>query len=73
MAPPVALAPGAAHDILRPRLGPLGAFFRPRTVAVVGASERPGSVGRTVLWNLLMLGEWFELYGGRARWNGTPP
>src|SRR6056297_2072096 len=32
---------------------PLDAFFKPRTVAVVGASEKPGSVGRTVLWNLI--------------------
>jgi len=23
-----------------------------------------------LLWNLLMLGEWFERYGGRARWDG---
>ena len=32
---------------------PLSVFFAPRTVAVIGASERPGSVGRTVLWNLV--------------------
>lgn len=32
---------------------PLDAIFRPRGVALVGASERPGSVGRTVMWNLL--------------------
>ena len=32
---------------------PLDVFFHPRSVAVVGASERPGSVGRTVLWNLI--------------------
>ncbi|HUJ29500.1 MAG TPA: bifunctional acetate--CoA ligase family protein/GNAT family N-acetyltransferase, partial [Myxococcales bacterium] len=28
-------------------------FFAPRTVAVIGASERPASVGRTVMWNLV--------------------
>jgi acetyltransferase len=28
-------------------------FFSPRTVAVVGATEKPGSVGRTLLWNLI--------------------
>jgi acetyltransferase len=37
--------PAAAH--------PLDPLFIPSSVAVIGASERPGSVGRTVLWNLL--------------------
>jgi acetyltransferase len=32
---------------------PLHSFFAPRGVAVIGASEREGSVGRTVLWNLV--------------------
>src|SRR5262249_7945295 len=32
---------------------PLDAFFRPNAVAVIGASETPGSVGRTLLWNLI--------------------
>ncbi len=32
---------------------PLAAFFSPKTLAVIGATERPGSVGRTLLWNLL--------------------
>jgi len=31
----------------------LNAIFRPKTVAVIGASEKPGSVGRTLLRNLL--------------------
>ena len=31
---------------------PLGAFFAPRSVAVVGATERPGSVGRALVENL---------------------
>jgi acetyltransferase len=31
----------------------LDAFFRPRAVAVIGATERPGSVGRAILWNLI--------------------
>ncbi|HLH18610.1 MAG TPA: bifunctional acetate--CoA ligase family protein/GNAT family N-acetyltransferase [Bryobacteraceae bacterium] len=34
------------------RQSPLGAFFAPRTVAVVGATETPGSVGRTLFANL---------------------
>ncbi|MCX6539524.1 MAG: bifunctional acetate--CoA ligase family protein/GNAT family N-acetyltransferase [Acidobacteria bacterium] len=32
---------------------PLENFFSPRTVAVVGATEKVGSVGRTILWNLI--------------------
>jgi len=28
-------------------------FFSPKTVAVIGATETPNSVGRTVLWNLV--------------------
>jgi acetyltransferase len=32
---------------------PLDVFFAPKAVAVVGATENPGSVGRTILWNLI--------------------
>jgi len=32
---------------------PLDAFFAPQTVAVIGASEEPSSVGRAILWNLI--------------------
>src|SRR5690349_20752252 len=42
-----------AHDVLRTEGHPLDAIFAPRSVAVVGASERPGSVGRAVLWSLV--------------------
>jgi len=31
----------------------LDAIFSPRSVAVIGATEREGSVGRTILWNLI--------------------
>ncbi|MFO7320105.1 MAG: bifunctional acetate--CoA ligase family protein/GNAT family N-acetyltransferase [Chloroflexota bacterium] len=31
----------------------LDAIFAPNNVAVIGASERRGSVGRTILWNLI--------------------
>ena len=44
---------GLAHDVFRQESHPLTRFFRPRTVAVIGATEAPGSVGRTLLWNLL--------------------
>jgi acetyltransferase len=42
-----------AHDVLGYERLPLDAIFRPETVAVVGATDRPGSVGRTVMWNLV--------------------
>src|SRR3712207_986707 len=42
-----------AHDVLGYERLPLDAIFRPETVAVIGASDRPGSVGRTVMWNLV--------------------
>jgi acetyltransferase len=42
-----------AHDVLRTESHPLDAIFTPRTVAVIGASERAGSVGRAVLWSLV--------------------
>src|SRR5215471_7977524 len=32
---------------------PLNAIFAPKSVAVVGASEKADSVGRTLLWNLV--------------------
>src|ERR1700730_8728858 len=32
---------------------PLDAIFSPRTIAVVGATEKAGSVGRTILGNLI--------------------
>jgi acetyltransferase len=32
---------------------PLDSIFAPKSVAVVGATEKTGSVGRTVLWNLM--------------------
>lgn len=42
------------YDILRSSDDqPLRGLFAPKTVAVVGATERPGSVGRTLLWNLM--------------------
>ncbi|MFN8444582.1 MAG: bifunctional acetate--CoA ligase family protein/GNAT family N-acetyltransferase [Caldilineaceae bacterium] len=35
------------------RRHPLDYIFQPQTVAVIGATEKEGSVGRTVLWNLI--------------------
>jgi acetyltransferase len=42
-----------AHNIYVTDPNPLDVFFRPRNVAVIGATEAPGSVGRTLLWNLI--------------------
>jgi len=40
---------------------PLEAIFKPRSVAVIGATEREGSVGRTIVHNLLT-----SPFGGRV-------
>ncbi len=42
-----------ASDVLAVGRNPLDPFFSPSTVAVVGATEKAGSVGRTVFWNLI--------------------
>lgn len=42
-----------AHDVLRSEGHPLDAIFTPHSVAVVGASDRQGGIGRAVLWSLL--------------------
>src|SRR5262245_25618939 len=42
-----------ASDILRYERQPLRVFFAPRSVAVIGATDRAGSVGRSVLRNLI--------------------
>ena len=42
-----------AHDVLGYERQPLDAIFRPETVAVIGATDRPGSVGRTIMRNLV--------------------
>lgn len=42
-----------AHNLLGYKRQPLDAIFAPKSVAVVGATETPGSVGRTILWNLI--------------------
>ncbi|MBL1173755.1 MAG: bifunctional acetate--CoA ligase family protein/GNAT family N-acetyltransferase [Pantanalinema sp. GBBB05] len=53
MQPSVCPTADPASDIWRYKPHPLDAIFAPKTVAVIGATERPGSVGRTVLWNLI--------------------
>ncbi len=53
MPTPEGTASARAHDVLLARRQPLDAIFAPRSVAVLGASEKPGSVGRTIVWNLI--------------------
>ncbi|MDQ2691893.1 MAG: CoA-binding protein, partial [Chloroflexota bacterium] len=51
----IVVTPGLdpAHDVLHYGRQPLDAIFAPKSVAVIGATETPGSVGRTIVWNLL--------------------
>lgn len=42
-----------AEPLVPPSLDPL---FRPRSIAVIGASRTPGTIGNTVLWNLVSNG-----------------
>jgi acetyltransferase len=42
-----------AHDVLGYERQQLDAIFCPETVAIIGATDRPGSVGRTIMWNLV--------------------
>jgi acetyltransferase len=48
-----AITKPAKKKLSRKRKQPLDVFFSPKTVAVIGATENPGTVGRTVLWNLV--------------------
>ena len=51
----IVVTPGLdpAHDVLHYGRQALDAIFAPKSVAVIGATETPGSVGRTILWNLI--------------------
>jgi acetyltransferase len=42
-----------AHDVLHYERQALDAIFAPKNVAVIGATETQGSVGRTLVWNLI--------------------
>ena len=48
----------AAEDLASKLLGTKGrggleAFFTPQNIAVIGATEKAGSIGRTIVWNLM--------------------
>lgn len=50
-------SPAPVHDVLRPtRRHALDSLFAPRSIAVVGATETPRSVGRAVMENLSSFG-----------------
>ena len=51
--PPVASPVGKIYTAPPPARGALEPLFLPRSVAVIGATDRPGTVGRSVLRNLL--------------------
>ena len=52
VAPEQTLIIDPAHDLVSIRQSPLSSIFTPKSVALIGATERPGSVGRTVFENL---------------------
>jgi acetyltransferase len=52
-APDSTLIIDPAHDLVSIRRSPLASIFTPKSVAVIGATDREGSVGCTVLQNLL--------------------
>ena len=52
-APPDRTVRDLEPDVLGVSHNPLDSFFAPSSVAVIGATEKPGSVGRTVFWNLI--------------------
>src|SRR5258705_7986810 len=43
----------SVSDLVSSERDSLDVFFQPRNVAVIGATETAGSVGRAVLWNLI--------------------
>lgn len=53
MADPKPRKPESVHDVVESRYQPIDVFFQPRTVAVIGASEVVGSIGRMIVRNLI--------------------
>src|SRR5579862_787553 len=50
---PITPVQDRSHDVFRSEDHPLNAMFAPRTVAVIGASEKQGGIGRAVVWSLV--------------------
>ncbi len=53
MSKPLKPTTDPAYDIWRSERQTLRSIFAPKAVAVIGATERAGSVGRTLLWTLI--------------------
>src|SRR5437868_898117 len=51
--PPVKSSVEPAHSLFGRERYPLDVFFKPESVAVIGATEAEGSIGRATLQNLL--------------------
>jgi acetyltransferase len=49
----ISFANDLTHDLINWQRRPLDAIFAPKTVAAIGATDKSGSVGRTLLWNLI--------------------
>ena len=65
---PGGLVTHPAHDVLRSEQRPLDSLFAPQSVAVIGATEKAGSVGRSILRNLITSpfgGTVFPIHPGR--------
>jgi len=54
--------PDASHDIFHQRRHPLDPILAPKSVALIGATENVGSVGRTMMENLTAKGFQGKLY-----------
>ena len=68
-------APGIqdkSHDVLRSETRPLDALFKPASIAVIGATEREGSVGRAVVSNLHIPHFMAKLYPGKPTTSKHP-
>ena len=61
-----------AHNVLRMEQNPLEVMFKPKSVAVVGATERPGSVARTILWNLISTSFGGTIFPVNPKYNSIP-
>ena len=53
MSDPSSTLTNLTRDFFRYERHALDPIFSPKSVAILGATEREGSVGRTILWNLL--------------------
>lgn len=64
-----------ASNIVRADRPALDAIFAPRSVAIIGATDRPGSVGRNLTWNLIAHsfgGNVYPVNPGRTSVLGVP-